>query len=64
MTAKQYRATLARLALTQREAGEMLGLSVRASHGYANGLPIPAPVVKLLRLMTTFEMTPDDVRKA
>ncbi len=44
MTANQYRATLAALGLTQAGVAQHLGISVRTSHGYANGTPIPTVV--------------------
>jgi hypothetical protein len=62
MTPNQYRAALDRLGLTQAGAAEFFGLSVRASHGYANGEPIPEAVAKLLRLMVRLNLKPDDVK--
>ncbi len=51
MTPAQYRAAIAALGLTQAGAAEFLGISLRTSHGYANGEPIPVAVEKLFRLM-------------
>ena len=51
MTALQFRAALDRLSLTQQATAELLGLSLRSVHGYANGAPVPEPVARLLRLM-------------
>jgi transcriptional regulator with XRE-family HTH domain len=50
MTPTQYRAALQQLGLSQREAAQMLGISLNSSNGYANGRPIPEPVARLLRL--------------
>ena len=61
MTAKQYRAVLAKLGLTQAGAAELLGVSIRTSHGYANGDPIPEGYAKLLRLMIRLKISPEDV---
>lgn len=58
MTPTQYRAALDHLGLTQVAAAEFLGVSVRSSHGWANGEPIPEAVVKLLRLMTGMNIKP------
>jgi hypothetical protein len=62
MTAKQYRAAIASLGLSQVGAAEFLGISIRASHGYANDRPIPLAIAKLLRLMVRLQLTPKDVR--
>lgn len=62
MTASQYRAALARLALTQGEAAIFLGISIRSSHGYANGEPIPEAIAKLLRLMVRLDLEPQEVK--
>lgn len=51
MTPAQYRAALDRLGLTQAEAAKALGISVRTSHGYANGWPIPKVVILALRYL-------------
>jgi DNA-binding XRE family transcriptional regulator len=62
MTPNQYRTALERLGLTQDSAAEFLGVSLRTSHGYANGSPIPEATAKLLRLMVRLELSPEDVR--
>ena len=62
MTAKQYNAALERLGLTQAAAAELLGVSIRSSHGYANGAPIPEGYAKLLRLMVCRNLKADDVK--
>jgi transcriptional regulator with XRE-family HTH domain len=63
MTANQYRAALAKLNLTQAAAAEFLGISIRTSHGYANGEPIPEGYAKLLRLVIRLELKPDEVKQ-
>ncbi len=50
MTPAQYRAAIAALGLTQAGAAEFLGVSLRTSHGYANGQPIPKAIGLLLAL--------------
>jgi hypothetical protein len=40
MTSAQYRRALEALGLTQESAAQFLGVSIRTSHGYANGQPI------------------------
>lgn len=62
MTSNQYRAALAALDLTQAGAAEFLGISIRSSHGYANGEPIPEAIAKLLRLMVKLKIKPEDVK--
>ena len=62
MTPRQYEAAIAALGLSQAGAAKWLGISLRASHGYANGAPIPEPIAKLLRLMVRLELNPKDVK--
>lgn len=62
MTPNQYRTALERLGLTQETAAEFLGVSLRTSHGYANGSPIPKTTAMLLRLMTQRSIKPEDVK--
>jgi hypothetical protein len=62
MTPTQYRTALERLGLTQDSAAQFLDVSLRTSHGYANGSPIPESVAKLLRLMIRLRLSPEDVR--
>lgn len=62
LTANQYRAALDKLGLTQAGAAEFLGVSIRTSHGYANGEPIPEGYAKLLRLMVRLNLKPEDVK--
>jgi hypothetical protein len=62
MTANQYRSALDKLGLAQAGAAEFLGVSIRTSHGYANGVPIPEGYAKLLRLMVRLNLKPEDVK--
>jgi DNA-binding transcriptional regulator YiaG len=62
MTPTQYRTALERLGLTQDAAAKFLVVSVRTSHGYANGQPIPEGYAKLLRLMIRLKLKPEDVQ--
>lgn len=62
VTPHQYRNALDRLELTQDSAAQFLGISIRTSHGYANGLPIREGDAKLLRLMVRLKLKPEDVR--
>ncbi len=61
MNQHQYRAALERLGLTQDSAAEFLGVSLRTSHGYANGSPIPEGTAKLLRLMVRLDLLTEEV---
>lgn len=64
MTPHQYRAALAAVGLnTQARAAEFFDISIRSSHGYANGDPIPEAIVKCLRLMIKFKVKPGDLNK-
>ena len=62
MTNNQFRAALAALQLTQLEAAEWLGVSLRSVNGYAADKPIPEPVAKLLRLVVRLKLDPSEVR--
>jgi DNA-binding XRE family transcriptional regulator len=61
MNQNQYRTALERLGLTQESAAQFLDVSLRTSHGYANGSPIPDATAKLLRLMIKLGVKPDEV---
>lgn len=61
MTPNQYRNHIAALGLSQQGAADFLGVSLRTSHGWANGDPIPEAVAKLLRLMVRLKLEPDEV---
>ena len=62
MNSTQYRNVLDRLNLSQAKAANLLGVSIRTSHGYANGDPIPEGYAKLLRLMIRLKLKPEDVK--
>lgn len=63
MTPTQYRTALKALALSQQRAGVWLGISPRASQGYALGeYPVPEPVAKILRLCVKLKLKPEDVK--
>lgn len=63
MTANEYRATIARLKLSQRKAAGVLGVGERSSRRWALGeAPVPEPVAKLLRLMIKHKLKPEDVK--
>ncbi len=62
MTKNQYRAALVALDLTQAQAADFLGISIRSAHGYANGKPIREGDAKLLRLMVRLGLKPKDVK--
>src|SRR5258708_30328345 len=50
MTSAEYREVLDLLALTQAEMAELLGVSIRTAHGYANGARIPGANSRLVVL--------------
>jgi hypothetical protein len=63
MTANQYASAIEKLGLNQVTASRFLGISIRTSHGYANGeTPVPEAIGKLLRLMIRLELNPTEVR--
>lgn len=63
MTPEQYKKAIKALGLSQQRAGEWLGISPRASQGYALGeYPVPEAIAKLLRLMVKLGLKPDDVK--
>jgi DNA-binding XRE family transcriptional regulator len=62
VTPDQYSAAIKRLGMTQGEAAKFLDISIRSSHGYANGEPIPEAITKLLRLMVRLEIAPAEAK--
>lgn len=62
MSLREFRKRVISLGLTQAGAAEFLGVSIRTSHGYANGVPIPEGYAKLLRLMVRLNLKPEDVK--
>lgn len=61
MDADEFKSALAKLELTQGQAGTFLERSIRAINGYANGAKIDGPVGKLLRLMIKRKIKPEEV---
>jgi hypothetical protein len=59
MTGAQYMSALESLELNQVSAAAFLQISVRTSHGYANGQRIPRAVQLLLKLMIEHEIKPE-----
>jgi hypothetical protein len=59
MTQTQYTQALETLELNQVTAAAFLQISVRTSHGYANGARIPRAVQLLLELMIRHKIAPD-----
>jgi hypothetical protein len=57
----QYRRAIEALGLTQESAAQFLGISIRTSHGYANGGTIPVVTAKLFRHMIKHGFMPEDV---
>jgi len=70
MTAAELRTILSRLGLTQPQAAELLGVSLRAIESYlakpdsAGARVIPAPTAKLLRLIANGRVSLRQVRAA
>ena len=62
LTPEQYQNALDKLGLTQGEAADLLGFSIRTSNGYANGgYPVPKPLAVLLRLLLSKKIGLDDI---
>jgi hypothetical protein len=59
MTATRYSEAIDALGLNQVTAATFLDISVRTSHGYANGAKIPRAVALLLELMLKHKIKPD-----
>jgi transcriptional regulator with XRE-family HTH domain len=68
MTAAELRTILSRLGLTQPQAAELLGVSLRAIESYLADGPsaraVPAPTAKLLRLLANGRVSLRQVRAA
>jgi len=63
MTAKEYRALIEQIGLSQVAAGKFLGAHPRTSRRWASAedeAPIPRPVALLLRYMARHKLTPED----
>jgi len=64
MTAKQYRAAIAALGLSQVGAARFLGVDGRTSRRWIAGeRPVPEPVSRFLRYMVAAKVTPEQVEK-
>lgn len=61
MDADEYRAAIEHFQMSQGEAAEFLGLSLRTSNAYANGGAIRMGDSMLLRLMIKRKIKPEDV---
>lgn len=65
MTATDFRSAIERLGLSQVGASRVLGVSDRAVRQWIAGdRSVPEPVAKLLRLMASGAVTPDQVGAA
>lgn len=63
MTANQFRDAIKKLGLSQRKAGDFLGVDERSSRRWAcDEADVPESVAKLLRLMVRLKLSPDDVK--
>jgi hypothetical protein len=62
MTYHEYRAALKSLSLTQGEAADLLGMSIRTSHGYATGAAIPEIVSRMLWIFQHYPKVINDMR--
>jgi DNA-binding transcriptional regulator YiaG len=63
MKSPQYIDAIARLGLSQRAAGEFLGVDERTSRRWVSGeSTIPESVAKLLRTMIRLNLKPEDVK--
>jgi len=63
MTPAQYRAAIENLGLSQRAAGQFLGIDERQSRRWIAGdARVPESAAKLLRLMVRLKISADDVK--
>ena len=63
MTPQQYVKAIASLGMTQGQAADFLGISLRTSASYASGnFPVPLASAKLLRLILKLALDPKDIR--
>ncbi len=63
MTKNQYRALLAKLAVSQERMARLLGIGKRTSQGYAAGEPIPPPTAALLQAVGENKVTIEDLER-
>jgi hypothetical protein len=61
MTNAQYRKSLELLDLTPIRAARVFGISTRQSQRYARDYPVPGPIAKLLQLMISLKLDPNDI---
>jgi hypothetical protein len=65
LTAKQYRAALDRLGLSQQEAARLFGADPRTSRRWAlDEAPVPETVAMILRYMLKAGVSPADFEAA
>jgi hypothetical protein len=63
MTPTQFRDHIAKLGLSQEQAGLWMGYSPRQGQRWALGeCEVPVAVARLLRFMVQFKLSPDDVK--
>ncbi len=63
MTKNQYRALLAKLAVSQERMARLLGIGKRTSQGYAAGEPIPPPTSALLFALGEGKIAVEDLER-
>jgi hypothetical protein len=61
VTSSEYRNAISRLGLTQAQAAAFMGISLRTSHGYANGETISRVVELLLKAMLRWDIKPSEL---
>ena len=61
MNQYEFKWALDHLGLTQKEAGDMLGIAIRTVHGYCHGTPVPEPTARLLLIILKYKLYPEDV---
>jgi len=62
MHADEFNRIMAKLGLTQGQMAELLGKSIRAVHGYANGADIPILVARFLRVVVKHDIDISSIR--
>lgn len=61
MTGHEYSEVIDRLGLLKVDAARFLHVNETTARRWIKGSPIPIPVVALLRVMTRYNLTPDNV---
>jgi hypothetical protein len=60
MTAKQYKAALKQIGISNYAAAPWLGIALRTAQNYASGeRPVPEPTARLLRLVVNLKLDRD-----